>query len=167
MLNLRFISAAILGVCAVSTAEKPAGDIIRLKQKSAGATDQMRILTKPRPGYNPATDTPSVWVLSSGCEESSAVDFLFDPVDHESKCCEQNALQGFTMWPEKQNYMIPQGANIIVEDVFTVDQGCTTRYTGNDKANVALTPGETYNVYMTQGFSPSLSRMDNLVEFHK
>ncbi|CAJ1954004.1 unnamed protein product [Cylindrotheca closterium] len=166
MVKLQFISAAILAVCGVSNAEKPAGDIIRLMQKSAGATDQMRILTKPRAGYNPATDTPSVWVMGSACEESSAVDFLFDPVDHESKCCHQDALHGFTMWPEKQNYVIPEGSNIIAEDVFTADEDCRKRYTGSDKANVALTPGETYNVYMTQGYTPHKSFMNNLVEFH-
>lgn len=167
MIKLHVIAATILAVCNSSTAQKPAGDIIRLKQKSSGQTDQMRILTKPRAGYEPARDTPSVWVLGNACEESSAIDFLFDPVDHESKCCKQDALHGFTMWPEKQNYIIPVGSNIIAHDVFSPGQGCTKRYSASGRADVALSPGETYNVYMTQGYSPTLLLMDNLIEFHK
>lgn len=165
--KLQFIAAAILVVCTVSNAEKAPGDIIRLKQKSSGATDQMRILTKPRAGYNPATDSPSVWILGNSCEESTALDFVFDTIDEASKCCVQEALHGFKMWPEKQNYVIPEGSNIIAEDVFTLDQGCTTRYNTKNKAKEGLTPGETYNVYMTQGFWPTTKLFDNLVEFHK
>lgn len=165
MVKFQFISSILLLTCSVSIAQKPPGSILRLKQSSAGQTDQIRILTKPRAGYNSATDIPTIYTMNNGCEESTAIDFIFEPIDEEAKCCKMPSLLGFNMWPEKQNFAIPPGANIVAQDVFPEDSACFERYSGS--GSHTLQEGEVYNVYMAQAYSATRLNMDNLVEFHK
>jgi len=170
MIKIHLSFAAAFAAFAMTNAEKAPGDIIQLKMVTSVQTDQIRILTKPRAGYNPATDAPSVWnLMDDGCEEVSSIDFIFAEVDDQSKCCKLPSLDGFNVWPEKQDYTIPSGSNIVAQDQFPLDNGCFERTTGDVDSYSTLQAGETYNVYMAQTLSYDLSKryFDNLVEFHK
>lgn len=167
--------AAAFAAFTLTTAEKAPGDIIQLKTVSSSQTDQVRILTKPRPGYNAANDAPSVYNLKDdACEDLSASNFVFAVVDDASKCCKKSYLEGFNLWKEKQDYTIPAGANIVAQEQFALDNafesnGCFERTSKSGQGSYTLQAGETYNVYMTQTLSYDLSKKyyDNLIEFHK
>ncbi|CAJ1940528.1 unnamed protein product [Cylindrotheca closterium] len=167
MVKLHLSLAAAFAAFTLTTAEKAPGDIIEMKMATTGQTDQIRILTKPRPGYTPAADAPSVWNMKDGCEDVSSVDFIFSPVDDESKCCKLESLDGFNLWPEQQGYTIPGGANIVAQEQFALDNGCFERNRGSG-GSYTLQSGETYNSYMAQFLSHDQSTVffDNVVEFH-
>ena len=168
MVKLHLSLSAAFAALALTSAEKAPGDIIQMKMVTIGQTDQIRILTKPRPGYNPANDAPSVWNMKDGCEDVSSVDFIFSDVDEESKCCKLESLDGFNLWPEQQDYTIPAGANIVAEEKFALDNGCFQRTSGSGGSNT-LQAGRTYNSYMAQTLSHDKSEefFDNVIEFHK
>lgn len=168
MLKLHLSLAAAFAAFTLTTAAKAPGDIIQMKMATSVQTDQLRILTKPRAGYNPATDAPSIWNMKDGCEDVSSVDFIFSAVDSESKCCKLESLDGFNLWPEKQDYTIPAGANIVAQDQFALDNDCYKRTNGSG-GSFTLQAGERYNSYMAQGLSHDLSQeyFDNVIEFHK
>ncbi|KAL3935356.1 MAG: hypothetical protein SGBAC_009114 [Bacillariaceae sp.] len=162
-----YLSLAAFAAFALCTEAKAPGDILQMKMVTIGQTDQMRILTKPRPGYDPATDAPSIWNVQDGCEVVSSVDFIFAPVDEQSKCCELESLDGFNLWPEQQDYTIPTGADIVAQEQFALNNGCFERSNKSGDSYI-LQAGQKYNSYMAQTLShdKSTEHFDNIVEFH-
>lgn len=161
--------AAAFAAFTMTSAEKAPGDIIQLKLVVSKTVDQLRILTKPRAGYNPANDAPSVWDMRGNtCKDVSSVDFIFAPIDDESKCCKLPSLDGFNLWPEKQGYTIPANSKIIAQEHFPLDNGCFERK-GGKTDSYTLQAGETLNSYMVQALAldQSMTYLDNIVEFHK
>lgn len=163
-----YLSLVAIAAFALSTEATAPGDILQMKMVTIGQTDQMRILTKPRPGYDPATDAPSIWNMQDGCEVVSSVDFIFAPVDEQSKCCKLESLDGFNLWPEQQDYTIPTGADIVAQEQFALNNGCFERSSKSDDSYI-LQAGQKYNSYMAQTLShdKSTEHFDNVVEFHK
>jgi hypothetical protein len=168
MVKLSLSLAAAFAAFAPINAQKPAGSILRLKTSSTDLTDQIRVLTKPKPGYNAANDHPTVYQYGEGeCEITTGDDFLFSTIDDASKCCRLQSLDGFKIWEEQQNYAIPNTATIEVDN--EVSDECFERSKDNNVKGVApLAVGEVYNVYMIQVWQHAqiTAETDNVVEFH-
>lgn len=163
---MKFFIVTLLTTLAMSNGQKAAGSIVRFKMTASGSTDQIRVLTQPRPGFDPVADKPSIFTLDGGgCDDSSHNDFIFESVDDNTKCCFQEHLNGFKMWEEKQNYMVED--DILAQDIFEPNAECFERKT-KDYGDHVIPYGE-YNVYMIQGMSFSKEKlvMNNLFEFHK
>jgi len=168
MVKLHLSLAAAFAACTLINAQKARGSIFRLKTRSKDYVDQVRILTKPKNGYDAENDHPTVYMIDNGCEDVTIVDFIIGPVDDESKCCEMESLDGFNLWAEKQDYTIPYGINIKAQETFNPGVSCSERTSVTDVQDYELLPGEQYNSYMAQVWSNNNTELytENVIEFH-
>eukprot|EP00980_Cylindrotheca_fusiformis_P020404 scaffold7427_cov162-Cylindrotheca_fusiformis.AAC.3 len=102
-----------------ATASANSGDWVTLNMNSgSSAIDQVRILTKPRAGYNPATDKVKVYQKSGNCIDDDALLEGHDVPVKYYECCKKHNLKGFKVWAEQQNVEIKDSDELYVDFLY-------------------------------------------------
>lgn len=111
-----------------------------------GGPKQVRVLTKKKPGYFAATDTPIALYDSSGTMTVDPNAFIAPPTE----CCERNELYGFFVWPERQDFSILFDG--VYADILSTHDRCIYR-TNDDATRYDVAQGDGYSSYMIQGYA--------------
>ena len=107
---------------------------------------QVRVVTKKKPGYDAATHTPIVQYNSSGTMTVDPNAFIAPPTE----CCERAELDGFFVWPEKQDFSISFDG--VYADILSTHDRCIYR-TNDDATRYEIAQGDGYSSYMIQGYT--------------
>jgi hypothetical protein len=160
-MKLPLLLAALLAV----TASADSGDWLQLNLASGHRDyDQVRILTQPRAGYSAATDHINVFHPDGYCDEEGALLGGDDVPTEYNECCKISSLEGFKVWPEKQDVNVPNS--------FYVDY----KYTGGSSCGKVeehasyptLMSAGTYNSYMVQHYETGgIEAHDRVLQFPK
>eukprot|EP00980_Cylindrotheca_fusiformis_P013272 scaffold3374_cov141-Cylindrotheca_fusiformis.AAC.3 len=135
----------LLSALLATAASAFSGDTITVDIVSSSSDlDQFRIVTKPRPGYNPATDKVEVYKKGGYCVDANEIMDGDDTPKSSSDCCWN--IREFHIWPEKQNVEI--GSNFILDYKYGGGGQCS-KPNGRGYNRVTVGPG-TYNSYMIQ-----------------
>lgn len=162
-----FVLAAIIFTTLVGTkAEKAPGSILRLDLLASVNLNHVRIITKPRIGFNPLIDVPSIWKLDEYCEDVSAANYIANALDPGFDLSVLASLTGFNLWPEKLDISLAADINLDVR--FPIGIGCLHNITGS--TSLTLNAGiDRYNVYLASALllDANLSlNLHRLLEFH-
>eukprot|EP00980_Cylindrotheca_fusiformis_P013274 scaffold3374_cov141-Cylindrotheca_fusiformis.AAC.5 len=139
MLKKALLVAAMLA----STARANSGDSITVDiwSKNSLAMDQVRIVTRPRPGYDPAIDTVEVYQKNGKCVDADELMGGDRTPKVPNDCCWD--IKGFHIWPELQNVEV--GKRFDVD--FKYEDTCAVI---DSNSNHASLNAGTYNSYMVQ-----------------
>eukprot|EP00980_Cylindrotheca_fusiformis_P017242 scaffold5322_cov88-Cylindrotheca_fusiformis.AAC.4 len=123
------------------------GDSIEVSIISTNSDlDQFRIVTKPRPGYDPSTDKVEMYEKYGSCVGSDEILDGDDTPKVSADCCWNT--RNFHIWPEKQNVEVGSDYNLD----YTYGGGGQCSSSSDSKKKVAVDPGM-YNSYMVQVYS--------------
>eukprot|EP00980_Cylindrotheca_fusiformis_P020280 scaffold7330_cov146-Cylindrotheca_fusiformis.AAC.19 len=143
------ITLLVAALVAVTASAKPTafwGDTIEVEiwDKSSEAMNQVRIVTKPKPGYNPAVHTVEVYQKNGKCVDADEFMDSDSTPKKPDECCW--GIKGFHIWPEQQNVEI--GNSFDVDFKYRDDDACAVVDSNYYRGSV-LGAG-TYNSYMVQ-----------------
>eukprot|EP00980_Cylindrotheca_fusiformis_P015417 scaffold4341_cov91-Cylindrotheca_fusiformis.AAC.1 len=136
------------------TASAFSGDTIQVDIVSSSLDlDHFRIITKPRAGYDPATDKVEIYQKNGKCVDADELMDGDDAPKTSGDCC--NGIRDFHIWPEKQNLEV--GSEFRLDYKYGGSGQCSKIH--RHQTPVSVEPG-TYNSYMVQVYARSLFSKD-------
>lgn len=130
------------------------GERVSVKIAAGNGPKQVRVLTKKKPGYVAATDTPIAQYSSSGTMTMDPNAVIAPP----TACCEGAELDGFFVWLEQQDFSIPFDG--VYADILSTHDRCIYR-TNDDTTRYNVAQGDGYSSYMIQAHAAII---DNIYE---